>query len=196
LEGVSSEGRENGIQLKRALALILLAAATSLGISLVALGQGTGPAKPAVAPVVWSERPQSVDELADLSESVVEAEVISIADGPPLPAEDPEHEIPTERVTFKTVSVLDGASPGPQFLLFRTGSQELRLANDPPYEIGERYVLFIRPREGEPGTYLPVAPDGRLRLDAGRDAEAMIGGPVGREVEGRSVPEIESEVSR
>ena len=196
MEDVSSEGRESGIHLKSALALVVLAAAVSLGISLVALGQGAGSGKPAIAPVVWSERPGSVDELAGRAAAVVEAEVVSVVEGPPLPADDPEHEIPTQRVTLATISVLDGASPGSEFVLFRTGSEELRLANDPPYELGERYVLFIRPRDGEPGTYLPVAPDGRLRIDAGGDAKAVIGGPVRREIEGRSVTEIESEVSR
>jgi len=119
-----------------------------------------------------------------------------VAEGPPLPADDPEYEIPTQRITFATISILDGASPDSEFVLFRTGSDELRLANDPPYEPGERYVLFIRPRAGESGTYLPVAPDGRLRLDAGDDAEAVIGGPVRHEVEGLSVTELDAKVSR
>ena len=185
--------------LTRALMLLALVIATALGLTFVALGQDPEPGPSQPVAVAWDERPDSVPELDQAAVSVVEAEVTGIDAGPSLvdPA-DPgseHHAIPTQRIAFDVLSVLDGPSPGDDLLLFKTGSEDAHLEGDPPYEAGERYVLFLRPREGEPGTYLPIAPDGRVRLNDGDEGHLFIAGSVKQELEGATVAEIEEKIS-
>lgn len=147
----------------------------------------------------WSDRPASVDELTGDASAVVEATVVSVEGGPDLvdasaPA-DPETTIPTQRISFAVDQLLEGHSPGESFRLFKTGSEAVYLRNDPSYEVGESYVLFIRPREGEPGTFLPAAPDGRLRLGADDEADALIPGEVAEELEGLTPEQVEQQVA-
>ena len=151
---------------------------------------------PQVASVVWDDRPETSAELAADSTSLVEARVTGVEAGPDLndPLNDPDTAIPTQRITFETVDVLDGQIPE-TFRLFKTGSADVHLQGDPLYEVGESYVLFLEP-QGEPGTYIPVAPDGRLELDAQHEADPVIGGPVGQELDGLTPAEIAHEVGQ
>jgi hypothetical protein len=154
---------------------------------------------PGAVSVVWDDRPDSVAELADDTTALVEADVVAVEDGPDLtsdfPGDDPaEHAIPTQRISFHTVHVLDGGMP-PTFKLFKTGSVDTHLQGDPAYATGERYVLFLRPY-GEPGTYVPAAPDGRIGLDSMGEADPVIGGPVSQELDGLTPEEIAEEASQ
>jgi hypothetical protein len=187
------------MSLTRAGALIssALVAALILSLAISAFADDPEPA-PAVASAVWDTRPDSVDELADQATILVEAEVTAIEDGPDLvsdyPGDDPDHDgIPTQRITFDVVEVFKGQI-APTFKLFKTGSDELHVEGDPLYEIGERYMLFLDP-QGEPGTYLPAAPDGRLRLDHAEKAEPVIAGPVGSELEGLTPEQVAQEAA-
>jgi|SRR6185295_746974 len=174
-------------------AAALVALALSLGIS---AAQESGPA-PQVGYAEWVEHPSDVGDLEQGATAVVEAEVTAVEPGPALvdPADgtDPDEAIPTQRIGFSTIQVLDGQAPQ-SFKLFKTGSEELYLRNDPFYRTGERYVLFIRPREGEPGTYLPVAPDGRLRVQDG-EAQAFINTPPANQLDGLTPQQIDAEIS-
>lgn len=177
----------------------LLALALSLGLSLAlslgiqAIAEESEPA-PEVASVVWDERPATVDELAADATVLVEARVTAIVDGPPLysphPDEAPaEGQIPTQRIAFETIALLDGQIP-PTFDVFKTGSADVHLQGDPLYAVGESYVLFLEP-QGEPGTWIPAAPDGRLGLDAQGEADPVIAGPVARDLEGLTPEQID-----
>jgi hypothetical protein len=158
----------------------------SFGISAMAEDP---PAAPQVASVVWEERPESVSELGGDSTVLVEAEVTAIEAGPDLPAEPGDDlAMPTQRIVFSTTEVLDGQI-AETFKLFKTGSEELYLQGDPLYEAGESYLLFLEP-QGEPGTYIPAAPDGRIELDAQGEADPVIPGPVAEQVEGESTEQI------
>ncbi len=102
------------------------------------------------------------------------------------------------RIGLRTDDTLLGDAPA-HFTIFKTGSQQLTVDDDPDYVVGAQYILFLTPRingDGteEPATYLPVAPDGRLRLtnDA---AQASIDGPVANELSGRSIAEVEDAVA-
>jgi hypothetical protein len=181
--------------LNRALLALCVSIGVSLGLSLgiQAIAEESEPA-PQVASVVWNERPATVDELAADAAVLVEARVTAIADGPPLvsphPDEAPdEGQIPTQRVALETITALDGQI-APTFNVFKTGSADVHLQGDPLYEVGEAYVLFLEP-QGEPGTWIPVAPDGRLALDAEGEAEPVIAGPVARDLQGLTPEQID-----
>lgn len=185
------------MSLSRALFVTLIAVAVSFGLSMGVSASVEDPdfdAGPQVAEVVWEPRPNSVNELADETTVLVEAEVIGIETGPDLVSQSPadsaaEHAIPTQRILFSTLEVLSGQAPS-TFKLFKTGSPDMHLKGDPLYRVGERYVLFLEPH-GESGTYIPSAPDGRVELDAHGQADPVIGGPVAAELEGKTTEQIE-----
>ena len=104
-----------------------------------------------------------------------------MSDGP-----DPDESgpVPTQRIGFATQAVLKGGIAA-RFSLFKTGTQNFTLEGDPPYAVGEQYLLFIEPR-GD-GTYLPVAPDGRVRITPTATVAPLIEGAVAAEIGGRSV---------
>jgi hypothetical protein len=176
---------------------LALVAAGSLAVSIAAFGQEAEP-EPQVASVDWAERPDDVQELGEAATAVVQAQVTGVESGPPLldpaDADDPDQAIPTQRISFDTASVLEGQMPG-TFKLFKTGTSDLYLKGDPLYAVGETYVLFLEPRDGEPGTYVPVAPDGRLAIDAQGEADAVIAGPVAQELEGQTPEQIDQDIA-
>jgi hypothetical protein len=151
--------------------------------------RGVSAASPPVS-ASWAFRPRTVEELADRAKLVVEAEVAGVRRGAPMwPRGDSPHAtaIPTQRIDLEVVDGLrGGAAAGDELTLFKTGGERggaaLSLEGDPPYREGERYVLFLEPR-GD-GTYIPSAPDGRLRLGADGEAEPLIEGPVGDALRG------------
>lgn len=114
----------------------------------------------------WYNNPTTLRETADLASAIVVARVTGVYDAPdlviPIPGTDEEDRIPNQRIVFKTVRRLGGEAMEKTFELFHTGNETFVLAGDPPYEVGQRYVLFLMPRED--GTFLVVSPEGRLRL--------------------------------
>lgn len=132
-------------------------------------------------------RPYDVADLAQRATGVVAAEVTDISVGaaidPPDVSVHPTPAIPTQRIRFRVDAVLRGDAPK-TFTLFRTGSRDFEIEGDPPYAVGERYVMFIEPQRastggGITGLYLPVGPDGRLKLEGdGRLRTFIKGGPA------------------
>jgi hypothetical protein len=188
------------MSLNRSFLALLVSVAISLALSLGigAMAADPDPA-PQVASVTWDDRPESVEELADDATVLVEATVTGIADGPELLSPHPdlpadEAGIPTQRISFETVKVLDGQIAA-TFNVFKTGSSDLYLQGDPLYAVGESYVLFLEP-QGEAGTWIPAAPDGRLELDAQGEADPVISGPVADDLEGKTPEEIEEEAAQ
>lgn len=186
---------------RAALCLVIAAIASALlnfGVS--AIGDEAPPASaPQPMGVVWTERPESVDDLDDEAHAVVEAEVEGIRSGPDLVSAEPgepagEERIPTQRIALRTLERFDGQMPD-RFDLFKTGSADLYLEDDPPYRVGERYVLFLRPRQSEPRTYMPSAPDGRLLEGEEGEVAPTIEGPVADELAGDTPAEVEDQVS-
>jgi hypothetical protein len=108
----------------------------------------------------------------------------------------PELALPTQRVSFAVEDRVYGDLPG-EFDLFRVGSATFAVEGDPGYRVGERYLLFVEPRvdgagQREEGTYVPVSPDGRLRV-AGGQLTPTIEGQLGQKLRGRAVAEVKSE---
>lgn len=104
-----------------------------------------------------------------------------------------EIRIPTLRNEFRNLETLAGSVES-TFTLFKTGSSSVSLEGDPPYDVGQRYVLFIAPRNEGDGTYLPVGPDGRLREGSDGRIHALIKGPVGNALDGKSTAEVKAAV--
>ncbi len=139
------------------------------------------------ATAMWF-RPASKRELFADASLVVYGEVEEVSEGPRLGDTRPGHELasfPTERIRVRVVESYVGDDP-PEVTVFRTGGPDFSLEGDPPYRVGERHLLFLRPRADDPGVEIPVGPDGRLReLSDGR-LRAVIEGGVAEELAGRT----------
>jgi hypothetical protein len=185
----------------RLIAAALLASLVVALVLVVATGdspspqkrQGSAPdARPhgAVLSGTWAFRPQTVAELVAKSPAVVAGTVVAISAGPPLTDGAEDGGLPTQRIRITVDDRVYGDVPD-TFELFKTGSNDRWIEGDPPYEVGERYVFFLQPRVNgdgsvEPDTYVPVAPDGRLKID--RDSvHQVIGGFLSEKLNGDSV---------
>jgi hypothetical protein len=133
----------------------------------------------AVMAAQWTYRPRDLAELTSRAPAAVLARVARVRSGPPLAEDGEAVRTPTQRIELVVERRLRGTTPA-RLALFKTGSQTEWIEDDPPYTVGERYLLFIRPRRNDPTrAWIPVAPDGRLRIERGGLAP-LAAGPVGR----------------
>jgi hypothetical protein len=195
---LSSTGDTNGRgpQLPAGDARLAVAAPPAIARATRAGGRGTSLA-------VWAFRPESLRDLSDHSDQIVVARVLEVRQGPDLesppdPRAPDEGGIPTQRIAFAVEHTIRGAdgSPLDRFTLFRTGGSRegdapLSLEGDPPYHVGEQYLLFLSRGPGD--TKIPAAPDGRLLLSDGR-LRPLIEGAVGDAAAGRTPNAIEEEL--
>jgi hypothetical protein len=181
---------------------VVASAALALGIqSTRASDSATTEADPELG-VEWAYRPDGLSDLVDHSSAIVMAEVEAIRPGAPWvldPSSSPSPEIPTSLVDVRVTESIDGETP-PELTIHQVGGAGLFAEGDPAYAVGERYLLFVRPREGghEPaageGTWLTVAPDGRLGKEGGV-LQPEIAGEVADRLEGDTVPEAQAEIA-
>lgn len=140
----------------------------------------------------WVNQPNTMAETIDLSTAIVVARVVGVWNAPDLvvPVEglnaDNESRIPNQRIGFEVTSVVDGKIPE-SFELFHTGNEEFIIEGDPPYEVGETYLLFVTPRED--GTYLLVSPEGRYQVTDG-GLEPASERDFAENMQGRSAQEL------
>jgi hypothetical protein len=118
---------------------------------------------------VWYHNPRTLAETYDLATAVVVARVVDVNDAadivvPSAAFENGEHRVPNQRIAMQVTRTVKGEI-GPEFELFHTGNREFVLGGDPPYAIGQRYLLFLMAR-GD-GSYLVVSPEGRYQVKAG-----------------------------
>jgi hypothetical protein len=113
---------------------------------------------------LWYDNPRNLSEVMKLSRAIVVAEVTGVYDSPDIvvPVEGLENN--ESRIAFEVQQSLRG-DLGSSFDLFHTGNEHFVLAGDPPYRVGQRYVLFLTPRED--GTYRVVSPEGRFAIERG-----------------------------
>lgn len=131
---------------------------------------GEPPAGSPRAHAFWVNQPKTMAETIDLSTAVVMVRVVGVWDAPdivvPVEGLNPENEsrVPNQRITFQVTQVVDGKISR-TFDLFHTGNEEFIVEGDPPYEVGQNYLLFVTPRED--GSFLLVSPEGRYQVTEG-----------------------------
>lgn len=146
----------------------------------------------------WHDRPNTMEEALERSIAVVRGRVLRVQPGADLvvPVEglkDNVDRIPTERVLFAVDKVLAGQLNPRVVELFRTGSADYVIAEDPPYVQGESYVLFLT--HADRGMYRTISPEGRLKvmetgLEMASSREFM------SDLNGLSVDALSAEVAR
>lgn len=173
------------------LVALLLAVLTSPGTPApTPSGQQAKRQFPVIHQAEWAWRPASVAEMSKGSEGAAQARVVAIEPGEPLRFDEPDHpgmrDIPTQVITFETENRWFGAIPE-RFQISKTGSDREWIEDDPPYAVGERYVMFLH-RRLENGLYLnPV--DGRLKVD-GQQVRALTDGAIANDVQRLPLPTI------
>ena len=181
---------------------IALAASVSLALSLLITSgraQETATQPPVELGVEWAFRPASLGELVGDTKAAVVAEVEGVHAGAPIPI-DGAAPVPTELVDVRVVRTIEGTTPA-RLTLYRLGGAGVHPEGSPPYSPGERYLLFVRRRLSDDlsqpnpdGTYIAVAPDGRLEVEANGRLDALIPGAVAQRLDGDSVDQASSEI--
>jgi hypothetical protein len=198
------------MSVKRALLLISLVSVLSLLLSLAIQAsfaqEADAPEADTALGVEWAFRPDSLPDLVEEAPAIVMAEVEGVRSGEQLvldPGEAGQEPalLPTQRIDVRVTAIVDGETPD-RFTLFKLGSPTLYAKGDPPYAVGERYLLFVLRRHNDEGTapnpdgtWLPVAPDGRLERTSSGELSAQIAGPVAQELDGDTVPEARGEIA-
>jgi hypothetical protein len=191
-----------GMSLPRALLILGVAATASLALSLaIRSAEPSGADEPGAASdfgVQWAFRPDSPSDLASQATALVEVQVDQIRVGGELELEGAN--VPTELVDVHVTLALEGDTPS-NLVIYKLGDQQVTADGDPPYEVGRRYVLFVEPRQNADGTgpnpdgsYLAVAPEGRLALDESNQAQPLIDSPVANELQGMTPDQIDQAV--
>lgn len=102
-------------------------------------------------------RPASVKQLVDETDFIGAVTVVKVEPGKPLPssgADDEQRD--TQVVTLKVNEAWRARGKAPaEIQLFKTGTQALWIEEDPPYEVGQVYVLAAKQR-AEDGLYSQV----------------------------------------
>ena len=193
--------------------------AVALGLALAGQGAFYYHQEPTLTMTAsWKHRPASVEEARDLAKAIVRAEVVSVAPDADLvvpAAGEPtgEDRIPTQRVQVKVTKGYKGAVRDGQTLqIFQVGgkllpttppdgkqgarveAKQLVLEGDPPYKVGEEYVLMLE--DGPRGALRPVAPEGRLKIERGGTVTAMVDNDATKAVQGRGLAELERKLDK
>jgi hypothetical protein len=115
----------------------------------------------------WKDTPRSLAETEKLASDIVIAEVGSVEKGPDIvvaAAGEPTglDVIPTQRITLKVRESMKGSAD--EVVVFHTGDGVQFIPGDPSYAVGERYVLFLTPKDDEKNVYRVVSPEGRYQV--------------------------------
>jgi hypothetical protein len=144
----------------------------------------------------WVNTPHSVGEATRMSTDVVVATVTDVSEGDAIETVHPAgvQRIPTQRVTFSVDRKRKGSlRPHESFVLFQNGNEANRFDEDPSYEVGHTYLMFLSPRED--GTYLVIAPEGRYEVTSNGLLPVVDGGFAGQ-LKGASLRDVMADVAR
>jgi hypothetical protein len=146
---------------------------------------------------VWAFTPQTFEEARGRANSIVMAEVVSVAAGPDEVLKVSGHpnggtRIPTQRIKLKVIKSHKGEDKGGRtIMLFKAGSGCFDVEGDPAYEVGERYLLMLEP--GPPGTNEIISPEGRYRVKADETLEPVLdeANEVVSQLRGKKLKDVE-----
>jgi hypothetical protein len=138
--------------------------------------------------ILWAFRPRTIGALVKEATIATEATVVGVREGPRLFSEasdDPG--VPTQRIALRAGRRIYGRVPT-RLVLFKTGSPSAWGDGDPPYAVGERYLIFATRRPEGDGTFLNAGPDGRIRV-VGGILQSLIPGRISQALAGLTVGE-------
>lgn len=144
----------------------------------------------------WKNLASTLDDAVALSTAIVVARVTDTSPGPDIAVPAPDEPGGVDRVGVDIVGltverVLSGNAPA-SFALFHTATTRLYqissgyLDGDPPYVVGDRYVMFVRPGPNVGGMQLArsIAPEGRYTLSSDDTLHALTQRGVSPQLDG------------
>jgi hypothetical protein len=144
----------------------------------------------------WYNTPRSIGDATRMASDVVVATADYVTEGDPIVTFHPDgiQSIPTQRVHFTVRRSTKGSlAVGESFVLFQNGNYQNRFDEDPSYKVGQRYLMFLSPRED--GSYLVLSPEGRYEVTRrGLVPAAQKGFAVG--LEGASLLDVLADVNQ
>lgn len=145
----------------------------------------------------WVRRANSIDEAVGQSQVGVLGVVEGVRTGEPLTGKAADDVTPTQLIDIKVTKTLFG-SASQRIVLFKTGDNQTWIEGDPPYAVGEKYLLLLTPRLGPDGkverdTFIPSSPDARIKLD-GTKPTVLIEGKMKSDLQGKSTDGLVSSV--
>lgn len=200
------------MSLRRAALAILGAAALSalltLGVGglLGTYAQESDTPPPGGLGVDWDYEPADLPDLVSSSSAIVVGRVEAVRDGAPIYTGpiDPDTgiapSVPTQRVDLHVTEAIDGQTPQ-DFTLFVLGGSGERPEGSPRFDVGESDLLFVRRRLNDDlsapnpdGTWIAVAPEGRLEELPSGELDSKVGGPIANSLDGATVPEASAAI--
>ena len=153
----------------------------------------------ATAVASWVEGPSTEREMRGKSELVAHVEVVSVTPGAPIvatdvPADEAAHTaIPTQDVELLVCDKFAGSVPS-KVTVMQYGNETLSLEGDPPYTVGQQYVMYLRRFHDGTGKaterLLPVSVDGRLYVRRDGRLEHVTHTPKVKELADRPLPDV------
>jgi len=193
---------------------LLVVAALGLAVPLAAQLIPGSRGEPAVRTLMasWAETPADLEETAASAEQVVLGRVTRVRPGDDIVVQvagepDGVDRIPVEIITIQVDKSYKAGQRGPATTIevFHTGRSAGRdvvtMMDDPPYQRGEQYVMFLKPgpEVGSGGARVAsqrlVSPEGRYRVRGGRIEPVTDRGFAPR-MRGRSLTDFEGELNR
>jgi hypothetical protein len=148
----------------------LALAAVAGAIAFTARGTGAPEPRRVTYHAVWYHQPATLREAFALGRIAVLGTVTEVAQAQPIVVSargEPSgvDAVPTQTITFSTNAVLKGHVAN-TFTVFHTGQAAIALNGDPPYAVGQQYVLFLATQRPD-GRYVIVSPEGRYAVENG-----------------------------
>lgn len=155
--------------------------------------------------VGWDFAPTDLPDLVENSPAIVLAEVTAVREGDDLVFDPPPDggdglRVPTQRIDLHLLEAIDGETPA-DFTLFKIGGPGDQPEGSPRFDVGERDLLFVRPRlnpdgtaPAADGTWVAVAPDGRLEQLPSGELDPVAPDTISSELAGDTVPEAAQEI--
>ena len=172
-----------------ALALAGLVAGAWIGLAVKAVDD-----EPHLA-AVWAETFETPRQMRQAVDVVVVARPVAVHAGRVAVSENGEDELPFELVELEALRPVKGVAARGETLFLerarfeRDGTSTAVLGGDGgPFEIGERYLLFLK-RQPDSGYYYQVNPQGRFHLSRGRLETAVPEDPVAAALAGKTLAE-------
>jgi hypothetical protein len=193
------------VTLRSALLVLVASSLAAVALSFGISSASQEPGEDGALGIEWDYRPESLPDLVAESAAVVMATVEQVRSGDPLVLAEaadgaPVETIPTELIDLRVTSEVEGTAPE-TITLYQLGAGDVHAVDDPKYVVGERYMLFVEPRLNDAGTtphpdgtWMPVAPDGRLERLSSGVLDAQVAGPVAAELDGETVSEADAAI--
>lgn len=146
----------------------------------------------------WEFHPQTPLEAKQFAAAVVLARVTAVEQAAdivtPLPGTTHVDRDRSQRISLEVTRTLVG-NPVSTIRLYHIGDDNTWIHDDPPYHMGESYVLFIRNKIDEAGTHLVISPEGRYRLVNDRLEPVAEGDNWATALRGKTLAELEQALS-